>query len=237
MPGVASNRANRRPTGFTLVELLVVIGIIAVLIAILMPALRRAREEARRVQCASNLRQIAIALNSYANENKEYYPHCASQGIGHTSEDWVWWQPVQDINESQVARYLGARADNLQTLLRCPSDELSIHQHPGRIPYFYSYTLNYMLGTDNTGDLPMGDRKRSHVHNPSGKILMVEENGTTIDDGRWVWAGDSNDMASYHDFSFTNQHARGNCSFVDTHVELVARQDAYTPHYADPRVN
>ncbi|MDB5172580.1 MAG: xcpT 4, partial [Phycisphaerales bacterium] len=85
MPSLSSARAGRRPSpggaGFTLVELLVVIGIIAVLIAMLMPALRRAREEARRVQCASNLRQIGFALTSYANENKDYFPHCGSQGI------------------------------------------------------------------------------------------------------------------------------------------------------------
>ncbi|HVT87389.1 MAG TPA: type II secretion system protein [Tepidisphaeraceae bacterium] len=65
----------RRPTrGFTLVELLVVIAIIAVLISILMPSLGRARLAAGKVACASNLRQLALATNNYANEHKGYMP-------------------------------------------------------------------------------------------------------------------------------------------------------------------
>jgi prepilin-type N-terminal cleavage/methylation domain-containing protein/prepilin-type processing-associated H-X9-DG protein len=65
---------SRRYSGFSLVELLVVIGIIAVLIAILLPALQTARQDAQRVACESNLRQIGQIFDIYANEYYGYYP-------------------------------------------------------------------------------------------------------------------------------------------------------------------
>jgi len=64
----------RRVRGFTLVELLVVIGIIAVLISLLLPALNKAREAANRAACLSNLHQISIMLTMYANQNKDKIP-------------------------------------------------------------------------------------------------------------------------------------------------------------------
>lgn len=71
---MTGSNGNKAVAGFTLVELLVVIAVISILAAMLMPALARARESARRANCASNLRQVGMALEMYANEQEGNFP-------------------------------------------------------------------------------------------------------------------------------------------------------------------
>jgi prepilin-type N-terminal cleavage/methylation domain-containing protein len=175
-----------KPTGFTLVELLVVIGVIAVLIAILLPVLSRARAQANRAVCLSNIRQLGVGILMYCNDNDGWFPTCARADDGlafmHYPDDWLHWQANRNLDDSAVARYVGT-GEKPKALLRCPADAFEGRKPrnsalPGQGPYLYSYGMNDALA-ENVRSGPTARTKIVQWRSPSRKILITEMRNPT----------------------------------------------------------
>ena len=148
---MTNQRATRpRRAAFTLVELLVVIGIIAVLVGILLPSLSRARQSAQSVACASNLRQLYTATEIYASMFKGYMlPSTAGTG---SSQSFSWWGVdvlgatfgVKRANNSGAAQ-LDA-VNRIAKMVRCPSADRRDNVGTKATVFTADYTYNSNLG-------------------------------------------------------------------------------------------
>ena len=193
---VTGRSSSLRVAGFTLIELLVVIAIIAILAALLLPALGRARERAYITQCLSNLRQIGLGIKMYAQENNETLPCRDSQQAGKPGpiENYGWAlggadpNPVYSFISSATNRPLYPYL-NKSEIFRCPADKgmdepEPFAQPPWKPSKFAALGCSYRLNASELGNLtrqPMADpgynlagKREGWVPEPSRFILMHE---------------------------------------------------------------
>ena len=157
---------HRTGRGFTLVELLVVIGLIALLISILLPALQSARRSSQTLQCASNMRQITHALFIYATENRGFFPP------NNGNEGWYWYQS-QMLGKTLPSPIVVADKSIAGGVMICPADfEDSIRSYS--INLFSSSSVSNFVQPGLDATPPQGRLFKLGVKQSSQIILLGE---------------------------------------------------------------
>ena len=186
----------RRKRSFTLIELLVVIAIIAILAAMLLPALNSAREKAREISCLSNLKQYTVALEFYIDSSKEYFPWRYNQYGNYTG---AYRGMFGDMN---LIPYRHVKGTGMYTdVVRCPNrkwQQTNSSRYDGGRYYDYNgtYTMNcvtadwagyglgrsFGTGTYATTTAGFGCKKQQ-IKKPSDFVVFAEK-GDPADFGR-----------------------------------------------------
>ena len=147
-------REKRMKRGFTLIELLVVIAIIAILAAMLLPALSKSKLKAQGIQCMSNHRQLALAWRLYTDENREMLLYASGDVVGWQPGVWMSgtlnftpsnpsnWDPSVDIYRSPMWPYCGKAPG----IFKCPADNSSVTVAGEVKPRVRSMVMNLYLG-------------------------------------------------------------------------------------------
>jgi prepilin-type N-terminal cleavage/methylation domain-containing protein/prepilin-type processing-associated H-X9-DG protein len=246
-----SNRSCQR--AFTLIELFVVIAIIAILAALLLPALSKAKVRAQGIQCMNNSRQLSIAWRLYTEDNSDNLPFAVAYDAPEASQAWVqgyidpttpgWWgnwDPDRTVRAGCIWPYCGKALG----IFHCPADiSTALNNFNQSVPRIRSMSMNCWVGGD--GDSPptymvpiysgswVVYRKLSNMLKPGPAMtfVLLDERQDGINDGAFCVSMDgypNPNTTTLTDYPASYHGGACGFSFADGHSEIHKWRDPRT---------